>query len=116
MTALFFAGSLQVSPEQGSAVVETLTIVIHAGRPGGQIRDVDFQDRGDRHTDSARAIEQRVRASATAVVCAVTVAVSIAALGSPALMRLFVKHLPHLRTGQWWRVVTPVLAEVSCLS
>jgi membrane associated rhomboid family serine protease len=28
-------------------------------------------------------------------------------------MRLFVRNLPHLRTGQWWRVVTPVLVQPS---
>jgi membrane associated rhomboid family serine protease len=53
------------------------------------------------------------RPALTAVVCAVTLAVSVAALASPALMRLFVRNLPHLLTGQWWRVVTPVLVQPS---
>jgi membrane associated rhomboid family serine protease len=53
------------------------------------------------------------RPALTAVVCGVTLAVSIAALASPALMRLFVRNLPHLMTGQWWRVVTPVLVQPS---
>ncbi|HEY4852552.1 MAG TPA: VC0807 family protein [Streptosporangiaceae bacterium] len=53
------------------------------------------------------------RPALTAVVCGVTLAVSIAALASPALMRLFVRNLPHLLTGQWWRVVTPVLVQPS---
>ena len=51
------------------------------------------------------------RPALTAVVCGVTLAVSIAALASPALMRLFVRNLPHLLTGQWWRAVTPVLVQ-----
>ena len=51
------------------------------------------------------------RQALTAVVCGVTLAVSIAALASPALMRLFVRNLPHLLTGQWWRAVTPVLVQ-----
>ncbi|MDQ2814117.1 MAG: rhomboid family intramembrane serine protease [Actinomycetota bacterium] len=49
----------------------------------------------------------------TAVVCGITLAVSMAALASPALMRLFVRNAPHLRTGQWWRAVTPVLVQPS---
>jgi hypothetical protein len=53
------------------------------------------------------------RPTLTAVVCGVTLAVSIAALASPALMRLFVRNLPHMLTGQWWRVVTPVLVQPS---
>lgn len=53
------------------------------------------------------------RPALTAVVCGVTLAVSVAALASPALMRLFVRNLPHLRTGQWWRMVTPVLVQPS---
>ncbi len=48
----------------------------------------------------------------TAVVCAVTLAVSVAALFSPTLMRLFVRS-PQLRAGQWWRTVTPVLVQPS---
>ena len=50
------------------------------------------------------------RPALTAVVCGVTLAVSIAALASPALMRLFVRN-PQLPTGQWWRAVTPVLVQ-----
>ena len=49
----------------------------------------------------------------TAAVCGVTLAVSIAALASPALMRLFIRNLPHLLAGQWWRAVTPVLVQPS---
>jgi membrane associated rhomboid family serine protease len=52
------------------------------------------------------------RPTLTAVVCGVTLAVSIAALASPALMRLFVRN-PQLQTGQWWRAVTPVLVQPS---
>ena len=48
----------------------------------------------------------------TVVVCAVTLVVSTVALLCPALMRLFVRN-PQLRTGQWWRVVTPVLVQPS---
>jgi membrane associated rhomboid family serine protease len=53
------------------------------------------------------------RPALTAVVFGVTLAVSIAALASPALMSLFVRNLPQLRTGQWWRAVTPVLVQPS---
>ncbi len=53
------------------------------------------------------------RPALTAVVCGVTLAVSLAALASPALMHLFVRNLPHLLTGQWWRLVTPVLVQPS---
>lgn len=49
----------------------------------------------------------------TAAVFGVTLAVSVAALVSPALMRLLIRDLPRLRTGQWWRVVTPVLVQPS---
>ena len=47
----------------------------------------------------------------TAVVCAVTVAVSVAALFSPAVMDLFTRDLAQLRAGQWWRAFTPVLVQ-----
>ena len=47
----------------------------------------------------------------TVVVCAVTVAVSVAALFSPTLMNLFTRDLSQLRAGQWWRVFTPVLVQ-----
>jgi hypothetical protein len=50
------------------------------------------------------------RPALTAVVCGVTLAISLAALASPALMRLFVRN-PQLQTGQWWRAVTPVLVQ-----
>ena len=53
------------------------------------------------------------RPALTAAVCGVTLAVSIAALASPALMRLFIRNLPHLLAGQWWRAVTPVLVQPS---
>jgi membrane associated rhomboid family serine protease len=49
----------------------------------------------------------------TAVVFVVTLAVSVAALVSPALMRLFVRDRPLLLAGQWWRVVTPVVVQPS---
>lgn len=49
----------------------------------------------------------------TVMVFLITLAVSVAALVSPALMRLFVRDLPQLRAGQWWRVVTPVLVQPS---
>jgi membrane associated rhomboid family serine protease len=47
----------------------------------------------------------------TVVVCAVTFAVSVAALVSPALMDLFIRDLVQLRAGQWWRGFTPVLVQ-----
>jgi hypothetical protein len=47
----------------------------------------------------------------TGVVCAVTVAVSVAALFSPTLMNLFTRDLSQLRAGQWWRAFTPVLVQ-----
>jgi Rhomboid family len=47
----------------------------------------------------------------TVVVCAVTVAVSVAALFSPTLMDLFTRDLAQLRAGQWWRAFTPVLVQ-----
>lgn len=53
------------------------------------------------------------RPALTAMVFVVTLAVSVAALVSPALMRLFVRDLPQLRAGQWWRVVTPVVVQPS---
>ncbi len=53
------------------------------------------------------------RRTLTAVVCGVTLAVSVAALASPTLMSLFVRNLPHLRSGQWWRAVTPVMVQPS---
>jgi membrane associated rhomboid family serine protease len=49
----------------------------------------------------------------TAVVGAVTLAVSVAALVSPALMNLFTRDLSQLRAGQWWRALTPVLVQSS---
>jgi Rhomboid family len=53
------------------------------------------------------------RPALTVLVFVVTSCVSIAALVSPALMRLFVRDLPKLKAGQWWRVVTPVLVQPS---
>lgn len=47
----------------------------------------------------------------TGIVCIVTVAFSIAALLSPALMRLMIRDPPRLQGGQWWRTVTPVLVQ-----
>ena len=47
----------------------------------------------------------------TAVVCAVTLAISLAALVRPPLMDLFTRDLAQLRAGQWWRAVTPVLVQ-----
>ena len=52
------------------------------------------------------------RAALTASVFGFTLAVSVAALFSPALMSLCVRS-PRLQTGQWWRVVTPVLVQPS---
>ena len=53
----------------------------------------------------------RRRPVLTVVVCAVTVAVSVAALFSPTLMNLFTRDLAQLRAGQWWRGFTPVLVQ-----
>lgn len=47
----------------------------------------------------------------TGVVWGGTLAVSLAALASPRLMRLLTRDLVQLRTGQWWRAVTPVLVQ-----
>ena len=47
----------------------------------------------------------------TAVVGAATLAVSVAALASPALMQAMTRDLTRLRAGQWWRLVTPVLVQ-----
>lgn len=47
----------------------------------------------------------------TVLVCAVTVAVSVAALFSPTLMNLFTRDLSQLRAGQWWRAFTSVLVQ-----
>lgn|GEM_PF-898148 len=49
----------------------------------------------------------------TFAVLAVTLAVSVTALLSPALMNASTRDLPQLRAGQWWRVVTPVLVQPS---
>ena len=49
----------------------------------------------------------------TAVVFAITLAVSVVALASPALMQLFIRDLSQVRQGQWWRTVTPVLVQSS---
>ncbi|MEA2842401.1 MAG: hypothetical protein QOJ69_72 [Actinomycetota bacterium] len=49
----------------------------------------------------------------TAVVFAVTLAVSVAALFIPDLMALFTRDLAKVRQGQWWRVVTPLLVQSS---
>ncbi len=49
----------------------------------------------------------------TAVVFAVTLVVSVAALYSPTLMRLFTRDLAEVRNGQWWRLVTPLLVQSS---
>lgn len=42
---------------------------------------------------------------------AVTLAVSLAALASPALMQITTRNLAKLRGGQWWRMFTPVLVQ-----
>lgn len=47
----------------------------------------------------------------TGAVWAGTLAVSLAALASHPLMRLLTRDLAQLRTGQWWRVITPVLVQ-----
>jgi membrane associated rhomboid family serine protease len=49
----------------------------------------------------------------TAAVLATTLAVSVAALLSPALMDLFTRDLSRVRQGEWWRMVTPVLVQSS---
>jgi membrane associated rhomboid family serine protease len=49
----------------------------------------------------------------TTAVFAVTFAVSVAALFSPALMDLFTRDLAQVRHGEWWRIVTPVLVQSS---
>ena len=64
-------------------------------------------------TPPRRPSSASIRLALTAVVCGFTLAVSIAALANPALMRLFVRNLPQLLAGQWWRAVTPVLVQPS---
>lgn len=49
----------------------------------------------------------------TFAVFAVTLAISVVALLSPALMNASTRDLPRLRAGQWWRIVTPVLVQPS---
>lgn len=49
----------------------------------------------------------------TASVFAVTFAVSVAALFSPAVMHLFTRDLSKVHDGEWWRMVTPVLVQSS---
>jgi membrane associated rhomboid family serine protease len=51
---------------------------------------------------------QRPTAWLTGVVAVGTLAVSIAALAGPGLMQLMTRNVAELRTGQWWRIVTPV--------
>lgn len=40
-----------------------------------------------------------------------TLAVSVAALASSALMHAMTRNLAQLRAGQWWRLITPVLVQ-----
>lgn len=40
-----------------------------------------------------------------------TLAVSVVALSSPALMQLMTRDLAKLRSGQWWRSITPVVVQ-----
>jgi len=47
----------------------------------------------------------------TGAVSAVTLAVSITALASPALMRLLTRDVPRLWSGDWWRALTPLLVQ-----
>ena len=49
----------------------------------------------------------------TATMFAVTLALSVAAIANTGLMRLLVTDLPRLRSGQWWRLVTPVFVQPS---
>lgn len=49
----------------------------------------------------------------TVAIFLITVIVSVVALGSPTLMRLFTRDLTRLRHGQWWRSITPVLVQPS---
>jgi hypothetical protein len=53
------------------------------------------------------------RLAMTVAVVAVTAITSVVALASPAVMHLFVRNLPRLRGGQWWRVATPMLVQPS---
>ncbi len=47
----------------------------------------------------------------TGVVAVGTLAVGLAALDSPELMRVMTRNLAQLRAGQWWRIITPVLVQ-----
>ncbi len=47
----------------------------------------------------------------TGAVGAATLVVSVAALTSPTLMQVMTRDLGQLRTGQWWRIITPVLVQ-----
>ena len=54
---------------------------------------------------------RRSAARLTGAVSAGTLAVSVAALISPALMQVTTRDLAQLRAGQGWRLVTPVLVQ-----
>lgn len=62
-------------------------------------------------TPGRRGDIHRSTAWLTAAVGAGTLAVSVAALTSPALMQATTRNLAQLRVGQWWRLITPVLVQ-----
>lgn len=55
----------------------------------------------------------RIRPVMTAVVAAVTMAVSVAALINTSFMGVTSRDLGRLRSGQWWRVASPVFVQSS---
>ena len=50
-------------------------------------------------------------AALTFVVASITTVVSVVALFDSSVMDLFVRNLPLLESGEWWRAVTPVLVQ-----
>lgn len=62
-------------------------------------------------TPARRRVVHRSTAWLTSAVGAGTLAVSVAALASAALMQAMTRDLAQLHSGQWWRLITPVLVQ-----
>jgi membrane associated rhomboid family serine protease len=54
-----------------------------------------------------------VRPTMTAVVVAITVVVSVAALINTSMMKALTTDVSKLRAGQWWRIASPVVVQPS---
>ena len=87
-----------------SGALALVTNMLRSRTMRGPLRAVSANRTG--HTPSRRPL-------LTAAVCAVTLVTSVAALDRPALMHRFTRDLPRLRTGQWWRIITPLLVQPS---